>query len=135
MTSINWWTFSWVSKWKWSQGRFLMNKLHFPQVRLTVIFWHINSFIIKGSAKFRNKAECLLVLSKRFFPSKSMNARSCRPSYLPLSRCHQVSAPSSWSNWKISSKLSRLRFKSNHLRQGGDIWDFSAVCESVWQFY
>ena len=82
MTSINWWTFSWVSKWKWSQGRFLMNKLHFPQVRLTVIFWHINSFIIKGSAKFRNKAECLLVLSKRFVLSKSINVRRCRPGYL-----------------------------------------------------
>ena len=52
-----------------------MNKLHFPQVRLTVIFWHINSFIIKGSAKFRNKAECLLVLSKRFVLSKSMNVK------------------------------------------------------------
>ena len=58
-----------------------MNKLHIPRVRLTVIFWHVNSFIIKGSAKFRNKAECLLVLSKRFVRFKSINAKGDADQY------------------------------------------------------
>lgn len=128
--------FSWVSKWKWSQGQFLMNKLY---LRLTLIFWHINSFIIKGSAEFRNKAKCLLVLSKRFVLSKSIKAGRCRTTIRQqqqqrikhtqqMSPGVSLSAPS---NWKISSKLSRLRIKSNHPRRGADICDVSAVCELV----
>ena len=117
MTSINWWTFSWVSKWKWSQGQFLMNKLHIPRVRLTVIFWHINSFIIKGSAKFRNKAECLLVLSKRFFPFKSiMNVKGAADHR--IQHTQQVS-PCFTGLLQVDQIENFQGWESNHLRRGG----------------